>query len=133
MVHLEFLSHAALIWQELSESSELRVAGQVRERLHLSHLTPHQVRVIDVYVGHWSIQVLSYLKSPKGFLGKTAGCFSLLAKDATTQLQPAALPDQMNIENAMKMGQNLCPSDASFFAHGGLCQPGQDWCSHVKV
>ena len=58
--------------------------------------------MIDVCVGHWSIQVLVYLKSPKGRLGKTAGCFSLLAKDATTQLQPAALPDQVNIENAMQ-------------------------------
>merc|ERR1711990_538955 len=68
-------------FQELSESSELRVAGQVRERLHLFHLTPHQV--------------LGYLKSPKGSLGKTAGCFSLLARDATNQLlQPAVLLDQ---------------------------------------
>jgi hypothetical protein len=32
--------------QELSESSELRVAGQVRERLHLLQLTPHQVEVV---------------------------------------------------------------------------------------
>ena len=79
-------------------------------------------------------QVLDYLKSPKGILGKTAGCFSLLAKNATTQLQPAALLDQVNIENgnAMKMVQNLCPSDASYFAHERLCQPGQE-CSHVKV
>ena len=78
-------------------------------------------------------QVLDYLKSPKGILGKTAGCFSLLAKNATTQLQPAALLDQVNIENgnAMKMVQNLCPADS--FAHGRLCQPGQEWCSHVKV
>ena len=50
-------------------------------------------------IGQWSLQVLDYLKSPKGTLGKTAGCFSLLAKDAATQLQPAALPDQVNIEN----------------------------------
>ena len=31
------------IEQELSESSELVVAGQVRERLHLAHLSPQQV------------------------------------------------------------------------------------------
>ena len=70
-------------------------------------------------IGQWSFQVLDYLKSPKGTLGKTAGCFSLLAKNATTQLQPAALLDQVNIENgnAMEMVQNLCPSDASSFAH----------------
>ena len=44
------------------------------------------------------IQVLDYLKSPKGSLGKTAGCFSLLARDATNQLlQPAVLLDQVNI------------------------------------
>ena len=53
-------------------------------------------------IGQWSFQVLDYLKGPKGTLGKTAGCFSLLAKDATTQLQPAAVPDQVNIENAMQ-------------------------------
>ena len=67
-------------------------------------------------VGHWPIQVLDYLKSPKGALGKTAGCFRLLAKDATTQLQPAALPDQVNIENGNAMNgakfvssRLLCP------------------------
>ena len=49
------------------------------------------------------IQVLDYLKSPKGSLGKTAGCFSLLAKDAITQLQPAALLDEVNIENGNAM------------------------------
>ena len=43
------------------------------------------------------IQVLDYLKSSKGSLGKTAGCFSLLARDATNQLQPAASLDQVNI------------------------------------
>ena len=53
--------------------------------------------------GDCPFQVLGYLKSPKGTLGKTAGCFSLLAKDATIQLQQsAALPDQVNIENAMQ-------------------------------
>ena len=65
--------------------------------------------------------MLDYLKSPKGSLGKTAGCFSLLAKDAATQLQPAALPDQVNIEQMsmeMKMRHKLYPSDASSFAHG---------------
>ena len=65
--------------------------------------------------------MLDYLKSPKGSLGKTAGCFSLLAKDAVaTQLQPAALPDKVNIEQMsmeMKMRQKLYPLDGSSFAH----------------
>ena len=75
------------------------MAGRVRERLHLFHLTPHQVRDArnSSVLKSWPIQVLGYLKSPKGSLGKTAGCFSLLAKDATTQLQqPAALSDQVD-------------------------------------
>ena len=86
--------------QELSESSELTVAGRVRERLHLFHLTPHQVRVScnSSVLKSWPIQVLGYLKSPKGSLGKTAGCFSLLAKGVTTQPQPTALLDQVNFE-----------------------------------
>ena len=47
--------------------------------------------------------MLGYLKSPKSSLGKTAGCFSLLAKDVTNQLQQSAvLPDKVNIEKAMQ-------------------------------
>ena len=63
------------------------------------------------------IQVLDYLKSPKGSLGKTAGCFSLLARDATTQLQPAAYQDQVNIDSGNAIN-HWYPSDASSFAHG---------------
>ena len=64
------------------------------------------------------IQVLDYLKSPKGSLGKTAGCFSLLARDATKQLQPAVSLDQVNILRMAMQRKILYLSDASSFAHG---------------
>ena len=64
------------------------------------------------------IQVLDYLKSPKGSLGKTAGCFSLLARDATNQLQPAASLDQVNILRMAMQRKILYLSDAGSFASG---------------
>ena len=64
----------------------------------VSVTSPGGSSALHVCVGHCPFQVLGYLKSPKGTLGKTAGCFNLLAKDVTTQLQPAALLDQVNIE-----------------------------------
>ena len=70
----------------------------------------------------WRTQVLDYLKSPRGALGKTAGCFSLLAKDAKTKLQPS-IPDQVHIEIKNKRKaftvfehDHGYPSDV-FFAH----------------
>ena len=52
------------------------------------------------------IQVLDYLKSSKGSLGKTAGCFSLLARE----LKPAASLDQVNILR-MAMQSTICIDD----------------------
>ena len=69
----------------------------------VSVTSPGGSSALHVCDGHCPFQVLGYLRSPKGTLGKTAGCFSLLAKDATTQLQQsAALPDQVKSENAMQ-------------------------------
>ena len=94
MEQVESLSH-------LTSNSQLRALTRLlaKSKLHLFHLTAHQVRAscLQLSSALMPIQVLDYLKSPKGSLGKTAGCFSLLARDATTQLQPAASQDQVNI------------------------------------
>merc|ERR1719153_1258029 len=62
-------------FQPRTADSQLIIAGRVRECLGLSHLTPSQV--------------LSYLLSAKGQFGKTAGCYSLLARDHP---RPLAIP-----------------------------------------
>ena len=47
---------------------------------HISspHFTRCKLSATADYLYFWPIQVFDYLKSPKGSLGKTAGCFSLL-------------------------------------------------------
>ena len=63
---------------ERTRSEQLALAAQLRERLHLLHLAPEQVpRLLHLL----PVQVLEYLVSSKGRLGKTAGCFSLLASE----------------------------------------------------
>ena len=42
------------------------------------HLSRCELSATADYLYFWPIQVFDYLKSPKGSLGKTAGCFSLL-------------------------------------------------------
>ena len=60
--------------QEMSTTptleKQLEVAKMVQAKLKLSHLTPNQI--------------LAYVLSAKGKLGKTAGCFSLMARDLDT-------------------------------------------------
>ena len=51
----------------LSAEQQLLVATEVQKRLKLDHLTPEQI--------------LTYVMSRKGRCGKTAGCFSLIAKE----------------------------------------------------
>ena len=65
---------------ERSRSDQLALSAQLRERLHLLHLAPEQVNLF-LHLPLLPAQVLEYLVSPKGRLGKTAGCFSLLASE----------------------------------------------------
>ena len=76
--------------------------------------------VSNMSITCWRTQVLDYLKSPRAALGKTAGCFSLLAKDAKTKLLPSFL-DQVHIEMIKKAFtvfelDRVYQSDV-FFAH----------------
>ena len=52
---------------DLSLDQQLEVAKMVKDKLKLLHWSPEQI--------------LSYVKSAKGKFGKTAGCFSLIARD----------------------------------------------------
>ena len=54
-----------------SREEDLKIAAQVRDVLELSNCSPQQI--------------LSYIESSKGKLGKTAGCFSLLKKEYEVQ------------------------------------------------
>ena len=58
-------------FKEWSAASQLALADQVKNRLGLSHLGPQQV--------------LDYIVSPRGHLGKTFGCYSLLGGDSRTR------------------------------------------------
>ena len=51
----------------LTQEMQMMVANMVQVKLKLNHLTPNQI--------------LAYVFSAKGSFGKTAGCFSLLARD----------------------------------------------------
>ena len=67
--------------QEMSTTptleKQLEVAKMVQAKLKLSHLTPNQI--------------LAYVLSAKGKLGKTAGCFSLMARDLDTSSTKAMM------------------------------------------
>ena len=72
--------------------------------------------VSNTRITSWGTQVLDYLKSPRGALGKTAGCFSLLANDTKAELQPLLL-DQVLIEKkSLTVFENdhVYPSDVFF-------------------
>ena len=58
----------------LTQEMQMMVANMVRVKLKLNHLTPNQI--------------LAYVFSAKGSFGKTAGCFSLLAREARYIEQP---------------------------------------------
>jgi len=71
---------------DLSLTQQLEVAGMVKDKLMLLQWSPEQI--------------LAYVKSAKGKYGKTAGCFSLLARELKAKspvktkfvLKPSALP-----------------------------------------
>jgi len=59
------------IVKNLSRGEELKIVSELRDKLGLNNCSPQRI--------------LSYIKSRKGKLGKTAGCFSLLKKDYQVQ------------------------------------------------
>jgi len=59
------------IAKSLSREEELKIVAELRDKLGLNNCSPQRI--------------LSHIKSSKGKLGKTAGCFSLLKKEYQVQ------------------------------------------------
>ena len=73
----------------LTLEMQLEVAKMVQAKLNLNHLTPNKI--------------LAYVLSAKGQFGKTAGCFSLLARDLITS------PKQSMMMTKIKPVMNRSP------------------------
>ena len=79
----------------LTLEKQMEVAKMVQAKLKLSHLTPNQI--------------LAYVLSAKGKLGKTAGCFSLMARDLDTSSSESMMT---NVKQMMSNTSTQTPPSA---------------------